>query len=411
MGAKTISFPKGKGSLNHNNREFICDNVHEERTSWNRTYKRETIKEAYDVCFGQALAEYNARQKRKDRIKENYLQEIKNSGNKEKVFYENVIQIGTKDDTPVVDENGNLTEDAKVAIEVLDEYARTFQERNPNLYVFNSVLHLDEATPHLHIDYIPVANGYKNGLQIRNSLTKAFQEMGFAKAVSKKVTETTAWQEREREHLTQLSAERGIEIKVKGEVRDNYSLPEYKEAMRAVEALEEQKIDLEIKTSVLEQTVDRIQAKTEKEKAELAKYDLKAETLKTVEKEVNADMKKTKSMAVPTKGILDKEEYVKVKKSDWNKILEGMKWAVTNKKVVDKYEKKIIALENKLAKITQVFEQLKKFLSLNGLTEAWNRFIEPKSIKRSIEEHKKAIQEQSSQKKTKTTERKTGMEL
>lgn len=236
--------------------------------------------------------------------------------------------------------------------------------------------------------------------------------MGFAKAVSKKVTETTAWQEREREHLTQLSTERGIKIKVKGEVRDTYSLSEYKEAMCAVEALEEQKVDLEIKTSVLEQTADKIQAKTEREKAELAKYDLKAETLKTVEREVNADMKKTKSMAVPTtKGILDREEYVKIKKSDWDKILEGMKWAVINKKVVEKYEKKIIALENKLTRITQVFKQLKKFLVVNELTEAWNKFIEPKSIIRKLGEHQKAIQEQGSQKKSKTTERKAGMEL
>lgn len=408
---KSISFVKGKGSLNHNNRAFIYENVHEDRVEWDRTYKKETIKEAYEYCFGQALDEYNAKQKRKDRIKTDYIHEIEHSGNGEKVFYENVVQIGDMHDTPVVDENGNLTEDAKVAIEVLDEYARTFQERNPNLYVFNSVLHLDEATPHLHIDYIPVANGYKNGLQTRNSLTKAFQEMGFAKATSKKITETTAWQTRERTHIEKLCKERGIEIKPPGEKRDNYSLSEYKEAMRAVEALEEQKVDLEIKTSVLEQTIDKIHAKTESEKAELAKYDLKTETLKTVEKEVNTDMKKTKSMAVPTKGILDREEYVKVKKSDWNKILEAMKWAVTKKKVVDKYEKKIIALENKLAKITQVFEQLKKFLSANGLTEEWNRFIESKSIKRSLTEHKKAIQEQSSQKKPKTIERKVSMEL
>ena len=62
--AKTISFVKGKGSLNHNNREFIHDNVNEERIAWNRTYKQENLKEAYDICFGQALAEYNAKQKR-----------------------------------------------------------------------------------------------------------------------------------------------------------------------------------------------------------------------------------------------------------------------------------------------------------------------------------------------------------
>ena len=102
LGAKTISFPKGKGHLTHNNREFISNNVVPERTAWNRIYIQESLEQAYEKCFGQALMEYNAGQKRKDRRKENYLKEIENSGNKEKTFYENIVQIGKKDDTPVV---------------------------------------------------------------------------------------------------------------------------------------------------------------------------------------------------------------------------------------------------------------------------------------------------------------------
>ena len=131
MAAKTISFPKGKGHLTHNNRDFISKNVVPERTSWNRIYMLESLEQAYEKCFGQALMDYNAAQKRKDRRKENYLKEIENSGNKEKTFYENIVQIGKKEDTPVVDENGNLTEEAKSAIEILEQYAKTFQERNP----------------------------------------------------------------------------------------------------------------------------------------------------------------------------------------------------------------------------------------------------------------------------------------
>lgn len=210
LGAKTISFPKGKGHLTHNNREFISNNVVPERTAWNRIYIQESLEQAYEKCFGQALMEYNAGQKRKDRRKENYLKEIENSGNKEKTFYENIVQIGKKDDTPVVGADGKLTEEAKAAIEILEQYAKTFQERNPNLYLFNCVMHLDEATPHLHIDYIPVANGYKTGMKTRNSLTKALQQMGFAKAVSKKENETVAWQQRERAYLTELCQEKGL---------------------------------------------------------------------------------------------------------------------------------------------------------------------------------------------------------
>ena len=146
MGAKTISFPKGKGHLTHNNRDFISKNVVPERTYWNRIYMQDLIfmclMTAYEKCFGQALMDYNAAQKRKDRRKENYLKEIENSGNKEKTFYENIVQIGKKEDTPVVDENGNLTEEAKIATEILEQYAKTFQERNPNLYLFNCVMHI-----------------------------------------------------------------------------------------------------------------------------------------------------------------------------------------------------------------------------------------------------------------------------
>ena len=211
MGAKTISFPKGRGHLTHNNRDFISKNVVPERTAWNRIYNQEPLEEAYENCFGEALRNYNAAQKRKDRKKDNYLKEIENSCNGEKPFYENVVQVGKMTDIPVVGENGNLTEEAKAAISVLEQYAKTFQERNPNLYLFNCVTHLDEATPHLHIDYIPVAHGYKNGMETRNSMTKAFQQMGFAKAVNRKQNETVAWQERERAYLTELCAEHGIE--------------------------------------------------------------------------------------------------------------------------------------------------------------------------------------------------------
>ena len=106
-------------------------------------------------------------------------------------------------------ENGKLIEKAGSVIKVLEKYAKTFQERNPNLYLFNCEMHLDEAIPHLHIDYIPVAHGYKKGIETRNSLTKAFQEMGFTKAVSRKQNKTVAWQERKRAYLTELCKEKG----------------------------------------------------------------------------------------------------------------------------------------------------------------------------------------------------------
>ena len=426
MAAKTISFPKGKGHLTHNNRDFICNNVVPERTAWNRIYIQEPLRDAYEKCFGQALRDYNAAQKRKDRQKDDYLKEIENSGNKEKTFYENIVQIGKKTDTPVVDENGVLTEEAKAAVAVLEQYAKTFQERNPNLYLFNCVMHLDEATPHLHIDYIPVAHGYKNGMKTRNSLTKAFQQMGFAKAVSRKQNETVAWQEREREYLTELCREQGIEIEVLGIQRDNLSLPEYKAAMREVEQLEQQAVVLDKWNEALEQQNDDLAQKTSelcgqvqemeaknnelvlqaqklteqieeaevKEKAAkevLAKHDLRAETFKMISKEVAAETKSMKSVAVPVTNIFGSEEYVKVKKSDWNKILDAFSKAVSRNHLLEKYEKKISSLEKKIATLTDQVEKLKRFVASRGLGEAFVEFIKslaPKNMKQKLEEAK-----------------------
>ncbi len=426
MAAKTISFPKGRGHLTHNNREFICNNVVPERTAWNRIYIQEPLRDAYEKCFGQALRDYNAAQKRKDRQKDDYLKEIENSGNKEKTFYENIVQIGKKTDTPVVDENGTLTEEAKAAIAVLDQYARMFQERNPNLYLFNCVMHLDEATPHLHIDYIPVAHGYKNGMRTRNSLTKAFQQMGFAKAVSRKQNETVAWQERERKYLTELCREQGIEIEVLGIQRDNLSLPEYKAAMRELEELEQQAVALDMQNEALgrqnddlaqrtselcgqmqemkahndelvlqEQAlteyIEKAEAKEKAAKEVLSKHDLRAETLKMISKETAAETKSMKSAAVPITNLFGGEEYVKVKKSDWNKLLDAFNKSVSRNHLLEKYEKKISSLEKKIVALTDQVEKLKRFVASRGLGEAFVEYVKSlalKTMKQRLEEAK-----------------------
>lgn len=380
-----------------------------ERISWNRIYKQESLETAYEKCFGQALRDYNASQKRKDRKKDNYLKEIENSGNKEKPFYENVVQIGKVTDTAVVDEAGNLTEDAKAAIEVLEKYAQTFQERNPNLYLFNCVMHLDEATPHLHMDYIPVAHGYKTGMETRNSLTKAFQQMGFAKAVSKKENETVAWQAKERAYLTELCNEHGIEIEVLGVQRDNLSLPEYKAAMQEVVALEQQAQEMELhneeltaQVQKLAEQVDKLEERDKNNQEILAKHDLRASTLKTISKEVNAETKKTKSMAVPVNNLFGGEEYVKIKKSDWNTIVDAFNRAVSRNYLLEKYEKKISGLENKVNILSEQIEKLKRFIASQGLGEAFVEFVKsltPKTLKQRLEEKKADVEKQSEQRK------------
>lgn len=228
MSSKAISVCKGKGSMNHNNRKFITKNVDEERMKDNIYYIQEPLQEAYDKCFGKAIEEYNATQKRADRRIDGptgYIDKIRNSKNGEKLYYELVVQVGNMRDTNV------RSEDGQIAKEILDQYMKDFQQRNPNIYVFNAVLHMDEQTPHLHIDYIPLAKNYKKGLSIRNSLEKALNQQGMkAKGCSGKFNNATlVWQEHEKDVLEVIMKEHGIDrADDKGLKRDHMSVEEYK---------------------------------------------------------------------------------------------------------------------------------------------------------------------------------------
>lgn len=221
----SVTFNKGKGSLAHNNRDFVSPNVDPERIKDDIVYKQQPLEEAYEECFGAAIEEYDKKQKRADRKiggVAGYMNRIKNSGNGEKLFYENVVMIGSMYTCNVKTANG------EIAKKILDEYMREFQVRNPNLYVFNAVLHLDEETPHLHIDYIPVAEGYKNGMQKRNSLDKALKQQGVAGKANRFENSTVAWEQQERKVLAAAVEREGWEyVKVESE-RDDLSLSQYK---------------------------------------------------------------------------------------------------------------------------------------------------------------------------------------
>jgi hypothetical protein len=211
MAEKRISHARGRGSLRHNNRTNVKGNVDQSRSHLNVYYMKEDIDEAYIKCFGQALVDYNEKQNRTDRMIYDYYEHLfgfasklapATASNKEQSFYEIVIGIGDMNTC------GIETPDGDLAAKILGEYARSFQERNPNLYVFNSVLHMDEKTPHLHIDYIPVAHGYKNGTHTRNSQSKALEQQGFGRNKNS----INAWRIRERQAIRELCQQYGVEV-------------------------------------------------------------------------------------------------------------------------------------------------------------------------------------------------------
>ena len=151
-----------KGSVNHNSRKFKAENVDGERSHFNVDYCNENIKKVYHKLFDEALQRYNEKQTRADRRIADYYEKIRNS-KQEKPFHELILQIGDKENMGAGSENGQL------ARQILDEYYHGFQERNPNLYVFSAHIHMDEATPHLHIDFVPFTTGSKRGLDTRIS--------------------------------------------------------------------------------------------------------------------------------------------------------------------------------------------------------------------------------------------------
>ena len=271
---RTISAMRGKGSLSHNSRQFIAENVDSSRTPLNIEYRNEDIRAVYHELFDGALARYNEKQTRRDRVIDDYYEKIR-TGKQEKLFEELIIQIGNKDDMNASSENGQL------ARQMLDEYMQSFQERNPTLRVFSAHLHMDEATPHLHIDFIPFTTGSKRGLETRVSLKKALEALGFTGG-TKSHTELNQWIESEKQALASIMARHDIEWEQKGTHEEHLSVLDYKKQERSKEvaaletqigALQEQTANAETMLSEKQERIDDIAPILKNTEKFVRKYD------------------------------------------------------------------------------------------------------------------------------------------
>ena len=255
---RTISAMVGKGSVNHNSRKFKAANVDGERTDRNIDYCNEDIKAVFHELFDDALERYNAKQTRDDRKVSDYYEKIR-SGKQEKPFHELILQIGDKDNMGATTENGEL------AKQILDEYYHGFQERNPSLRVFSAHLHMDEATPHLHIDFVPFTTGSKRGLDTRVSLKQALAALGF-KGGTRGMTEWNQWVQSEKEALAEVMERNGIEWEQKGTHEKHLSVLDFEKKQRAREIeqlnaeIESAKTDLQAVEKQLNQTVPKLKS-------------------------------------------------------------------------------------------------------------------------------------------------------
>ena len=290
---RTISFMTGKGSVNHNSRKFHAKNTDPERSCLNVEYCNENVKDVYHELFDEALAWYNEKQTRSDRRIDDYYEKIR-SGKQEKPFHEIILQIGDKDNMGAKTENGRLAE------KVLDKYMRDFQRRNPTLRVFSAYLHMDEATPHLHIDFVPYTTGSMRGIDTRVSLKQALSALGF-KGGTRRETELNQWVAYEKEQLAAVMLEHGIEWEKKGTHEKHLSVLDFEKKEWAKEVAElEQSIsdgkerlsDIQIQHRKAVQETEQIRQKGEAIRQEVSELSETSDLLKEQATTLAEDKKK-----------------------------------------------------------------------------------------------------------------------
>ena len=390
MKEKRISFCQGKGSLTHNNRLFIADNVDRSHIKDNITFIREDIGYVYEHLFAESTRRYNARQKRNDRkIHCSYYESlfhrkptnsVVTAADKRKSFYEDVVQIGRKEDS------GVDTEDAQLVADCLKEYMAGYQKRNPNFVVFNAVLHMDEATPHLHIDYVPVGH-YKRGQDTQNGIAQALKEMGFGEGKGA----IARWRASEIEVLNQICLAHGIKPLEPEKSRGSMLVKEYKSARQEADQLEIENTQLKSQNKAISFELAKTNAMLEKanrkkiQLLDIRKIEVKPSIFGNkvtvdkddydklyalAEKEV-VSVKQTRKLSAENKKL--SEENVALKSTvdqQAAELAEYRKPATMSAKTLIKHAKEISEKEQ----LASDLQKARSFIAGNGLSEEFRRY-------------------------------------
>lgn len=313
-----------KTNIKHNNRTMSekekerNSHINYSRSNENKYLVQKDLRELYQEEFGEALEKYNAKQKRNDRKIDDYYKHIQAS-KKTALQQEMIIQVGDLNDF-------SSREDYEKANEILLDWFKDFETRNPNLKVYNAVIHNDEASPHMHLNFVPVASGYKRGLEKQVSFDRAITQQDPALDKTRPFDD---WREKEVQLLEKLLLERGIERKIVG-TNQYKDVNEYKE-----------KQDLEREIAYLEKNL-------EQKKSELlaisGNVPEKNVTLKPKRKEIKTEVK-PKLIGKPE--IIEKEtgNYV-LSPKQLEKLENVVTAAVTVKKDYERLQSTDLVAEN-----------------------------------------------------------------
>lgn len=124
------------------------------------------VKTVYHQIFDDSLKAYNEHQKRADRKIVDYFEHVANK--EQDMAVEIIIQLGDREYWNK--HRFNRTFMKYIYKDMLEELKRLF----PDFIVANAVVHLDEDSPHMHVVGVPVAMGYKRGLDTQVSKRTVF---------------------------------------------------------------------------------------------------------------------------------------------------------------------------------------------------------------------------------------------
>lgn len=271
--------------------------IDQSRSHENEYLVQEDLKELYEREFGGALEKYNAKQKRNDRKIKDYYKHVQSS-KKTSLQQEMIIQIGDKDDF-------SSDENREIANEVLQDWFKDFEKRNPNLKVYNAVIHNDETSPHLHLNFVPVAGEYKNGLEKQVSFDRAIIQQD---SEMQKERPFDQWREKEVRLLEEKLNEHGIGRKLVGknnykdvndykekkdlerevQLLDRKIVGKQKELIDVSEALPVGKLDIKVRPEIKTEVKQKLFGDAEIVKKETGNFVLTPKQLKELSGYVNA---------------------------------------------------------------------------------------------------------------------------
>ena len=206
----TITFHLGTTlSQSHNVRDpkVTAKEPHIDPNGSHETLIHEDVETAYKRLFDEALAEYNNKQKKPCRRIADYYEHIKGSKEHHAV-YEAIIGFYGKNE---YGKESTSAIERTECTKMLKEYLKQFQAQNPQLIVVGAYIHADEEGkyPHMHLDFIPVANGQKNGLSKKVSLKGALQQQFKSTNFKFSSTAQEAWCDIQRKNLQELAQSQG----------------------------------------------------------------------------------------------------------------------------------------------------------------------------------------------------------